>query len=65
MVTTYVGTPGITFDVEHLDDVIETIDALHTQVIDNLDCDPQIMTILDAALVALNLLADERSRPPS
>lgn len=61
-VTTYVGAPGITFDVESLDEVTAVIDALHTQVIDNLGGDPRTLAILEAAMDALYKAASD---PPA
>lgn len=52
-VEAYIGVPGIAINVESIEEIIEAIDAIHTQVIDNLGETPEtepVFRILEHAM---------------
>jgi len=52
----YVGTEGVTVNVESADDVYETLDEMHTQVMDNLGENHPLTNTLDDFM---DTIADE------
>lgn len=43
----YIGVPGISIDVESIEEVYEAIDSIHTQVMDNLGENDPMLEILE------------------
>lgn len=50
----YSGTDGPTIDLRKPQELYEAIDILHTQVIDNLNENRQLLTVLEVAMQSLD-----------
>ena len=62
MVTHYVGAPGVTVNIEHPMDVLDALDAIHTQVLDNLSEAEMVpyVEVLERAIERLRAIEETR-----
>jgi len=58
----YVGDEGPTIFIEDLEELYEAVDTLHTQVLDNLGGDRELLAILEEALDKLDGIKYDRNK---
>lgn len=55
-INSYVGIDAPCINVETIEELYEAVDLLHTQVMDNLDSNPDLLLILSNALDLIEVL---------
>lgn len=58
MIETYAGVPGVAVNVETKEELLEAVDLLHTQVMDNIGVDSQLLRVLEKCMDEIREIID-------